>query len=103
MSVQMVQYTIQYLITEMEWYRLVNTILKCMTSNKLEFGFYMAESGNGIYGNYPSVGLERFYLLTDSNLKMGSYPTSYIPTYGTSASRAVDDSRNGNASSDLRW
>ena len=64
------------------WYRIT------YTDNLLYDSIRIYMSGNGSYGNYPSVG-EGFFAW-GFQTEQASYPTSYIPTYGTSASRAAD-------------
>ena len=64
------------------WYRII------YTDNLLYNSIRIYMSGNGSYGNYPSVG-EGFFAW-GFQTEQASYPTSYIPTYGSASTRAKD-------------
>ncbi len=73
------------------WYRIT------YTDNLLYDSIRIYMSGNGSYGNYPSVG-EGFFAY-GFQTEQASYPTSYIPTYGASATRTAEScSKTGVAS-----
>jgi len=73
-------------IGEDGWYRCSVTATADATDSNALFGFDYSD-------NSASGGL--FYIY-GAQLEAGSYPTSYIPTYGTSQTRSGDDSQTKN-------
>ena len=70
-----------------DWYRI---ILTCTASaSTLKVHFYLSNSGTAEAPTYVGDGSSYLHFY-GAQVEAGSYPTSYIPTYGTSASRAKD-------------
>ena len=66
------------------WYRCV-LVGNCLTAGVYNFRSIQPVSGNGSYNSNLSGGLTYFY---GAQVEAGSYPTSYIPTYGSSVTRS---------------
>jgi len=58
---------------------------------------YISDSATGGYGGSTSAAGDLF--VYGAQLEEGSYPTSYIPTYGSSVTRSFDNASNINVSS----
>jgi len=72
------------------WYRCV-LVGNCLTAGVYNFRSIQPVSGNGSYNSNLSGGLTYFY---GAQVEAGSYPTSYIPTYGSSVTRSRDQANN---------
>jgi hypothetical protein len=74
-----------------DWYRLQMTGALVNTTTYLVFVGWANGLGapNTSRGRYNVTTSNTFYAY-GAQLEVGSYPTSYIPTYGTSATRTVD-------------
>lgn len=69
------------------WYRCV-LVGNCLAAGVYNFRSIQPVSGNGSYNSNLSGGLTYFY---GAQVEAGSYPTSYIPTYGNIVTRSVDE------------
>ena len=69
-----------------DWYKISSTYTSSNAS--AEKGYLYLATGNNST-TYQGDGTSGIYIY-GAQLELGSYPTSYIPTYGTSASRAGD-------------
>jgi len=77
-----------------DWYKISSTYTSSNAS--AEKGYLYLATGNNST-TYQGDGTSGIYIY-GAQLELGSYPTSYIPTYGTSASRAADDAKIENIS-----
>lgn len=75
------------------WYRCSMTFTAASTSEEI----YIEPSINGSSANYQGDGSVSMSIY-GFQLEAGSYPTSYIPSYGTSTSRSADSCSLTNAS-----
>ena len=72
------------------WYRISATATTDGTSNR--FRGYLAEADNDPF--YQGNGTSGVYVF-GSQVELGSYPTSYIPTQGSAVTRLADVCNNG--------
>ena len=69
---------------------------------RIEYTFTPTASSGGFWiVNTPTGGLNLDLLAFGAQLEIGSYPTSYIPTYSVSATRAQDTCNKTNASGEI--
>ncbi len=67
---------------------------------RIEYTFTPTASSGGFWlVNTPTAGLNLDLLAFAAQLEISSYPTSYIPTYGSSVSRVAETCTKGSASS----
>ena len=69
-----------------DWYRVISEPLTAAGSTTGRVIFYGMDGNNYNYAGDTSKG----YALWGYQIEAGSYPTSYIPTYGTSVTRSAD-------------
>ena len=70
------------------WYRCIAT-MEALTSN-LQAYIVVAPTADATRSPSISANAGDAYQIYGIQMELGSYPTSYIPTYGTSATRTVD-------------
>jgi len=69
------------------WYRI--SVSKSVAGDADKSGYFYLYSTDTLGGTSSTSGNQLY--VYGAQIEEGSYPTSYIPTYGTSASRADDD------------
>lgn len=69
------------------WYRIITTITTATAGSG--FGLIALTTGNGVESYTPTTGGMGIYVY-GAQLEAGAYPTSYIPTTSSSATRILD-------------